>query len=97
MSSVTVSENSPKYYDSYVQILDKSLAAASVNNSGIFGEIGKSYSGGSVVKSTAVGKIESIAKGFMEKDPTMDRNVAMMKAWEEHPELAVEYEQEVTR
>ena len=69
---------------------------AMVNNSGVFGEIGKSFSGGTaaVKKSAAEGKIDTIAKGLIEKDPSMPYNMALAKAWEAHPELMAEYEDE---
>ena len=85
-------KSAPSHYDSYIQILDKSLAA--VQGSGLFAEIGKSYVGGPVAKSAPEAKIESIAKGFMEKDPTMDYPTALMKAWEANPALAADYDKQ---
>lgn len=86
-------KSNEKHYDAYIDILNKSMTA--IQSSGMFGEIGKSYTGSGVVaKSGAVGKIENIAKGYMEKDPTMDRNTALAKAWEDNPDIAYEYEKE---
>ena len=81
-------------YNDMISILDRNVAM--VNNSGVFGEIGKSFSGGTaaVKKSAAEGKIDTIAKGLIEKDPSMPYNMALAKAWEAHPELMAEYEDE---
>lgn len=81
-------------YNDMIGILDRNVAM--VNNSGVFGEIGKSFSGGTaaVKKSAAEGKIDTIAKGLIEKDPSMPYNMALAKAWEAHPELVAEYENE---
>ena len=77
-------------YNDMIGVLDRNVAM--VNNSGVFGEIGKSFSGGTaaVKKSAAEGKIDTIAKGLIEKDPSMP----LAKAWEAHPELVAEYENE---
>lgn len=81
-------------YNDMISLLDRNVAM--VNNSGVFGEIGKSFSGGTaaVKKSAAEGKIDTIAKGLIEKDPSMPYNMALAKAWEAHPELMAEYEDE---
>ena len=81
-------------YNDMIGVLDRNVAM--VNNSGVFGEIGKSFSGGTaaVKKSAAEGKIDTIAKGLIEKDPSMPYNMALAKAWEAHPELVAEYENE---
>lgn len=82
-------------FNDMIGILDKNVAM--INNSGVFGEIGKSFSGGattSVKKSAAEGKIDAIAKGLIEKDPSLSYNMALAKAWESHPELMAEYEDE---
>ena len=81
-------------YNDMISLLDRNVAM--VNNSGVFGEIGKSFSGGTaaVKKSAAEGKIDTIAKGLVEKDPSMPYNMALAKAWEAHPELMAEYEDE---
>jgi len=79
-------------YNQYIAALDKSVSI--FEKSGMFGEIGKSARGGSYYgnQSEPEAKISSIAKGFMEKDPTLTEHQAMAKAWEAHPELAVDYE-----
>lgn len=90
-------QQSDDVYKQYISVLDKSVDI--MNKSGMFGEIGKSayVSAGTGVntgiqKSAAESKIETIAKGIMDKDPTMSYTSAVAKAWEDHPELAVEYE-----
>lgn len=77
-------------YKEYVSVLDKSLNA--INKSGLFGEIGKSAYYGGVAKSDAEGKIEAIANEIAKSDPTLTKQQALAKAWEQHPELALEYE-----
>lgn len=84
-------------YNSYVSALDRTLNV--MEKSGMFGEIGKSAYGKvgtgvrtGIQKSDAESKIDTIAKGYMEKDPTMSEAAAVAKAWENHPEIAVEYE-----
>lgn len=88
-------------YDDMIAILDHTVAT--VEKSGIFSEIGKSggnYSGnyGSVLltkKDTeAETKAESIAKGYMEKDPSISYTKALAKAWEDNPDLIDEYEEQ---
>lgn len=77
-------------YNDYIALLDESLDM--VNKSGMFAEIGKSargMSGGSTVE-----KIEAIATDIQKSDSTMSRLEAVNKAWELHPELIAEYEQE---
>ena len=87
-------KSNQQYYDSYIAVLDKSLSM--MDGSGLFGEIGKSYSGHVVNtgKSGTVGKIEGIAKSYMEKDPAMDYNTAVAKAWENNPDLMAAYDAE---
>lgn len=77
-------------YNSYVASLEKSLDL--VEKSGIFAEIGKSGAIGG--PSTAVGKVQAIAKSYTEKDPTLTYEQAIAKAWENNPELIAEYEAE---
>lgn len=82
-------------FNDMIGVLDRNMAL--INNSGVFGEIGKSFSGGAataVKKSAAEGKIDTIAKGLIEKDPSLSYNMALAKAWENHPELMAEYEDE---
>lgn len=83
-------------YDEYISVLDKSLDV--MHKSGLFGEIGKSaYQSaptyGGFAKSDAETKIEAIAGEIMKSAPGMDYVQAVAKAWEDHPELAVEYEE----
>ena len=82
-------------YDEYISVLNKSLDV--MNKSGLFGEIGKSaYQGaptyGGIAKSAAETKIDALAGEIMKANPGMTQVQAVAKAWEDHPELAVEYE-----
>lgn len=77
-------------YNAYIGLLDKSLNV--VEKSGIFAEIGKS--GNAAGDGTTVGRVETIAKSYMESDPTMTPEQAMVKAWESNPELIAEYDRE---
>lgn len=82
-------------YNEYISVLDKSLDL--VNKSGLFGEIGKSaYSAdatvGGIAKSDVEKKIDGFANEIMKSNPAMSQVQAVAKAWEDHPELAVEYE-----
>lgn len=82
-------------YNDMISVLDRSVAM--VEKSGVFSEIGKSFSGNpvaSIKKSAAESKIDTIAKGYMEKDSALTYNAALAKAWEDHPELLDEYEVE---
>jgi len=76
-------------YDDMIAVLD--AAVETVNKSGIFSEIGKS---GHQDNSEAKTKIEGIAKGMMEKDNSLSYDMAIAKAWEEHPEIMAEYDEE---
>lgn len=76
-------------YDAYVSILDKSLGM--VEKSGLFAEIGKSYSGSTA--GGAVSKAETKAKEIMKADPNMSYDAAIAKAWED-PALMAEYDAE---
>lgn len=78
-------------YQEYVSILDKSLDV--INKSGLFGEIGKSAYYGGFAKSDVESKIESIAGEIAKANPYMTRQQAIAKAWEQNPELAIEYEE----
>lgn len=78
-------------YNDMVAVLDQAVAA--VEKSGAFSEIGKSGHG-SGTAGAAEAKAEAIAKGYMEKDPSLDYASAMAKAWEDNPELMDEYEAE---
>lgn len=76
-------------YNSCIAMLDKQVEL--INKSGLFTEIGKSGANYSAVDGT-VGKVESIAKGYMDADPALSWHAAMAKAWDNHPELIAEYE-----
>lgn len=78
-------------YNAYVAALDKALEVTKKTDAMLFGEVGKSASGSA---STAVGKVEGIAKSLQEKDPALTPQQAMAKAFEQHPELEAEYEKE---
>lgn len=80
-------------YNDMLGVLDSAMAMAEA--SGNFSEIGKSSHGHSTVaKSATETKVEDIAKGYVEKDPTMSFIDAIAKAWENNPELMAEYEVE---
>ncbi len=77
-------------YNDMIAVLDQTLDV--VEKSGVFGEIGKSgHMGG---ESSAEAKIDNIAKGMIEKDPSLSYSQALAKAWEAHPELIEEYDAE---
>lgn len=75
-------------YDAYISVLDKSLAI--VEKSGVFGEVGKNTHGAN--GSDAKTRVEEIAKGMREADPTLGYHASLVKACEENPELRDEYE-----
>ena len=75
-------------YNAYVEILDKSLGM--VEKSGLFAEIGKSYSGNG--GGTVQAKAEAKAQEIMKSD-NVDYNTAIAKAWED-PALMAEYDTE---
>ncbi len=78
-------------YNDMIAILDQTVEA--VEKSGVFSEIGKS--GNSVSgENSAQAKISGIAKGYMEKDTAMSYQEAVAKAWEDHPELLAEYDEQ---
>lgn len=78
-------------YNDMIAVLDQ--AVETVEKSGAFSEIGKSGHGSGAV-GAAEAKVEVIAKGYMEKDSSLDYASAMAKAWEDNPELMAEYEAE---
>lgn len=78
-------------YNDMIAMLDATVAA--VNQSGVFSEVGKSGHGLARV-SDAEGKIEGIAKGYMEKEPSLSYTEALAKAWENNPELMDAYDAE---
>lgn len=77
-------------YDDMIAVLD--TAVTTVEKSGAFSEIGKSGHGGGA--GTAETKINVIAKGYQEKDPSLTYTEALAKAWENNPEIMSEYEEE---
>lgn len=80
-------------YKKYVGTLDQTLEL--YQKSGLFTEVGKSYGApvvGNIEKSDIEAKIDAFAEGIMKADPTMTRTAAIAKAWEDHPEIATEYE-----
>lgn len=81
-------------YDDMISTLDSMVAMA--ENSGIFSEIGKSGHGShsDVTKGKTEAQVESIAKGYMEKDPGMSYTEAVAKAWESNPDLLASYDEE---
>ena len=86
----TLKKSGEANYNAYVQALDDNLAI--VNKSGLFTEIGKSGHGDVSTAGGAYAKAESIAKGFMQENPGLTYNEAMVKAWESDPALVAEYE-----
>lgn len=85
-------ETNEANYNAYIGILDKSLGL--IEKSGIFSEIGKSFSGngGSVID-----QIGAAATEIQKSDPNIDRVQAIAKAWDNHPELVAEYEKSYKR
>lgn len=88
-------------YSQLITVLDGVKAA--VEKSGVFSEIGKSgHSAPGMVPpvqqvaaaTSAETRIEGIAKGYMEKDPSMSQLDAVAKAWEDNPALFAEYDEE---
>lgn len=91
-------------YNDMITILDQ--AVNTVEKSGAFGEIGKTgghynpacihpYSAAEpVAKSEHEAKVDSIAKKYMEEEPSLGYVQAVAKAWEDHPELYTAYEDE---
>lgn len=78
-------------FDDMIAVLDNAVDV--VEKSGAFTEVGKSGHG-SVSAGQTEEKIETIAKGYMEKDASLDYTSAVAKAWENNPELVAEYEAE---
>lgn len=66
------------------------------DSSGVFSEIGKSCRGsaGIVAKGKTESRVESIAKGYIEKDPSLSYTDAVAKAWENNPDLLASYDDE---
>lgn len=87
----SMKKSSPENYNSYIAVLDEQVSM--VEKSGIFTEIGKSGHG-YVPGGDVVGKIEAIASDIQKSAPEMSRAEAVMKAWDQHPELLEEYEKD---
>lgn len=83
-------KSNPANYDAYIAVLDKSLGM--VEKSGLFAEVGKSYSGSAT--GGALAKVEAKANEIQKSDPTMTREEAVAKAWTDNPDLIREYEAE---
>ncbi len=80
-------------YNDMLGVLDTAMAMA--ETSGTFNEIGKSsHNHSAIAKSATEVKVETIAKGYIEKDPEMSYIDAVAKAWENNPELIDAYEEE---
>ncbi len=77
-------------YDQYIALLDENLAL--VEKGGLFSEIGKSGNTGTFVGSDTESKIEAAAAEIRKSDPDMPYSASIAKAWEEHPDLAADYE-----
>lgn len=77
-------------FNEYISALDQNLAL--VEKSGLFTEIGKSGNAGAYVGTDAESKIEKAATELRKSNPDMSYFDSIEKAWEEHPELAAEYE-----
>ena len=76
-------------YDDYVALLDESLSA--VTKGGMFGELGSSRQGSAGTEQTLGIKAAELSKSAQGGMTTPD---AIIKAWEENPELAAQYEAE---
>lgn len=83
-------KSNPANYDAYIAVLDESLGL--VEKSGLFAEVGKSFSG-STAGGSVQSKVEARAQEIMKSDSTMDYNTAIAKAWED-PALMAEYDNE---
>lgn len=79
-------KSAPAAYDNYVALLDEQLEM--VNKSGMFEEIGKSGRG----YAHGEDKIDVIASEIMKSEPTLSRHEAIVKAYDQNPELLAEYE-----
>ena len=76
-------------YDEYVALLDESLAT--VTKGGLFGEIGSNNSGSAGMEQSINIKAAEITKAAIDGITAPD---AIIKAWEENPELAAQYDRE---
>lgn len=77
-------------YNDMITMLDQTVDA--VEKSGVFSEIGKSRNGGG--ESSAEAEISTIAKKYIEEDPTLNYNQAVTKAWENNPQLLEKYDEQ---
>ena len=77
-------------YNDMIAVLDQAVDV--MEKSGVFGEIGKA--GHSTGENSAEAKAAAIAKGYMEKDPSLDYATAVAKAWEDNPGLIAEYDEQ---
>lgn len=77
-------------YNDMIAMLDQTVDA--VEKSGVFSEVGKSGHGGG--ESSAEAEISTIAKKYVEEDPTLNYNQAVTKAWENNPQLLEEYDEQ---
>ena len=87
----TLKKSDETGYTAYIAMLDKALAL--VQKSGLFTEIGRASHDGTA-GSNPVEKIQAIAAEIQKADPNLDHISAVNKAWEQHPELVREYENE---
>lgn len=83
-------KSNPANYDAYIAILEKSLGM--VEKSGLFAEVGKSFSGNPA--GGTVAKVEAKADEIMKSDSSLTREEAIAKAWIDNPELIREYDEE---
>ena len=79
-------------YDDYIALLDENLNT--ITKSGLFGELGSNRSGSAGTEQTIGMKAAELAKSATSGLTTPE---AIIKAWEENPELAAQYEAEYTK
>lgn len=78
-------------YNDMIAVLDQTVEA--VEKSGAFSEIGKAGRD-SYGATSSEAKIAGIAKGYIEKDPSLSYSEAVAKAWEENPDILDAYDEE---
>lgn len=78
-------------YQDMIAVLDQAVDI--VEKSGVFSEMGKA-GGRDTGGNSAEAKISEIAKGYIQKEPTLSYSQAVAKAWEDHPDILEEYEKE---
>jgi len=76
-------------YDEFISLMDEYLNT--VNKSGMFTEIGSNMSGGAGTEQTIMVKAAEVTKAAANGMSSPD---AVIKAWEENPELAEQYDRE---